>query len=78
MAISITNENSGNLERIGDTKLQSMTGNSIYALQDIPGKGKGLIIIEKISKNTRILSEETIITVSESVGSERLRISICK
>jgi hypothetical protein len=77
-AISIANENSGNLEGAGDAKLQSTTGNSMYALQDVPGKGKGLVAIEKISKGTRILSKEAVVTVSESVGSERLRTSICK
>jgi hypothetical protein len=38
-AISIANENSGNLEGAGDVKMQSTTGNSMYALQDVPGKG---------------------------------------
>jgi hypothetical protein len=45
-AISMANENSGNLERAGDVKMQSTTGNSMYALQDVPGKGKGLVAIE--------------------------------
>jgi hypothetical protein len=45
-AISIANENSGNLEGAGDVKMQSTTGNSMYALQDVPGKGKGLVAIE--------------------------------
>jgi SET domain-containing protein len=58
--------------------MQSTTGNSIYALQDVPGKGKGLVAREKISKGTRILSKEAVVTVSESVGSKRLRTSICK
>jgi SET domain-containing protein len=66
------------LEGAGDAKLQSTTGNSMYALQDMPGKGKGLVAIEKISKSTRILSEGAVVTVSKSVGSERLRTSICK
>ncbi|MCJ1386334.1 hypothetical protein MMC17_009460 [Xylographa soralifera] len=77
-AISIANENSGNLEGVGDAKLQSTTGNSIYALQDMPGKGKGLVAIKKISKATRILFEKAVVTVSKSVGSERLQTSICK
>lgn len=77
-AISIANENSENLEGAGDAKLQSTTGNSMYALQDVPGKGKGLLAIEKISKGTRILYEEAVVTVSELVGSEWLRTSICK
>lgn len=34
----------------------------MYALQDMPGKGKGLVAIKKISKGTRILSERPIIT----------------
>jgi hypothetical protein len=74
VAISIANENSGNLEGAGDIKMQSMIGNSMYALQDVLGKGKGLVAIEKISKGTRILSKEPIITVpcNEPV-SERLR-----
>jgi hypothetical protein len=61
-AISVANENSGNLERAGDVTMQSTTGNSIYALQDVPGKGEGLVAMEKISMGTRILSEEPIIT----------------
>jgi hypothetical protein len=50
----------------------------MYTLQDMPGKGKGLVAIEKITKGTRILSKEAVVTVSKSVGSERLRTSICK
>jgi hypothetical protein len=57
--------------------MQSTAGNSMYALQNVPGKGKGLVAIENISKTTRILSEEAVITVSESVSGERLRTSIC-
>lgn len=45
----------------------------------MPGKGKGLVAIEKISKGTRILSEEPIITVPRNEpDSEQLRISICQ
>jgi hypothetical protein len=66
------------LKEAGDAKLQSTTGNSMYVLQDVPGKGKGLVAIEKISKSTRILFKKAVVTVSESVGSERLRTSICK
>ena len=59
--------------------MQSTTGNSMYALQDVPGKGKGLVAIEKIPKGTRILSEEPIITIPRNEPvSERLRTSICK
>lgn len=59
--------------------MQSTTGNPIYALRDVPEKEKGLIAIEKISKGTRILSEEPIITVPRNEpDSEQLRISICE
>ncbi|KAH6637398.1 hypothetical protein C7974DRAFT_140533 [Boeremia exigua] len=64
--------------RAGDVTAQSTTFDSIYAFQDVPGRGKGLVVKEKISKGTRILSEEAVVTLSESAGSERLRISICK
>jgi SET domain len=50
----------------------------MYALQDVPGRGKGLVATGKISKGTRILSEEAVVTVSEPVSSERLRTSICQ
>ena len=76
--ITITNENSGSLEGAGDVKIQSTIVDSIYALQDVPGRGKGLVAMEKISKGTRILSEEAVVTVSESVGGKRLRTSICQ
>jgi SET domain len=59
--------------------MQSMTGNSMYAFRDVPGKGKGLVAIEKISKGTRILSEEPTLTVPrDEPDSERLRTSICQ
>ncbi|KAI0551613.1 heterokaryon incompatibility protein-domain-containing protein [Xylaria curta] len=52
-------------------------GAGIYVLQDVPGKGKGLVATEKISKGTRILSEEPIITIAHNeINSERLQISI--
>jgi hypothetical protein len=30
---------------------------SMYTLQDVPGKGKGLVAVRKITKGTRFLSE---------------------
>jgi SET domain-containing protein len=63
----------------GDVTMQSTTGNSMYALQDVPGKGKGLVALEKIFKGTRILSEEPIITIPCNIPvSKRLRTSICQ
>jgi hypothetical protein len=76
-AIAVANEKSGNLEGAGDVKMQGTTGNPLYALRDVPGKGKGLVAIEKISKGTRILSEKPIITIpGNEISSERLQISI--
>ncbi|PMD28000.1 hypothetical protein NA56DRAFT_560672 [Hyaloscypha hepaticicola] len=49
-----------------------------YALQDVPGKGKGLVAMRKISKGTRILSEEAVITIEEQVRGNRLQASICQ
>jgi hypothetical protein len=37
----------------------------MYALRDVPGKGKGLVAIETITKGTRILSEQPVITIPE-------------
>lgn len=37
----------------------------MYALRDVPGKGKGLVAIENIPKGTRILSEQPVITTPE-------------
>ncbi|KAH7069550.1 hypothetical protein BKA63DRAFT_493796 [Paraphoma chrysanthemicola] len=42
--------------------MQRMNGSSLYALQDIPEKGKGLVAAENIPKGTRILSEQPVIT----------------
>lgn len=36
---------------------------SVFALQDVPGKGKGLVATETIPKGTRILSERPLIRV---------------
>jgi hypothetical protein len=37
----------------------------MYAIRDVPGKGKGIVTIENIPKGTRILSEQPVITVPE-------------
>ena len=63
--------------------MQITTGNPMYTLQDVLGKGKGLIAIQKISKGTRILSEEPIVTVpcnetAKEQAMEQLQISICQ
>lgn len=42
----------------------------MYALQEVPGKGRGLVATRKISKGTRILSEEPIIRVPEVLDSQ--------
>jgi hypothetical protein len=37
----------------------------MYALEDVPGKGKGFVAIENIPRGTRILSEPPVITTPE-------------
>lgn len=59
-------------------RLDRTTLNSMYVLQDVPGRGKALVATEKISKGTRILSEEAIVTISEQASIERLQTSICQ
>ncbi|KAI1357914.1 hypothetical protein F5Y08DRAFT_333530 [Xylaria arbuscula] len=44
--------------------MQSTMEKSVYALQDIPNKGKGLVATQKIPKGMRILSEEPVISAS--------------
>ncbi|KAF2491422.1 SET domain-containing protein [Lophium mytilinum] len=49
----------------------------MYAVEDVPGKGKGLIATEDIPKGTRITSEKPIFTSGEHVGTmEQLEIRI--
>lgn len=43
--------------------MASLTGDPMYTLQEIPGKGKGLVATRRIAKGTRILSEEPLIRV---------------
>jgi hypothetical protein len=58
-------------------KMSSSTGDLLYAFQEVPGKGKGLVATQNIPKGTRILSEEPIIRVPEAVlDSQTLRASI--
>jgi hypothetical protein len=44
----------------------------MYTLQDVPGKGKGLVANESIPKGTRILSERPVITIPERQRSDEL------
>jgi SET domain-containing protein len=39
----------------------------MYALQEVPGKGKGLVATRKIPRGTRILSEEPIVRVPQAL-----------
>ena len=51
----------------------------MYALQDVPGKGKGLVAIEKISKGTRILFLEPVVTVlCNEQANEQIQTFICQ
>lgn len=57
--------------------MSNSASNQIFTIQDVPGKGKGLVAIEKIPKGTRILSEEPIIVIpGNSLNIEQLQISI--
>lgn len=53
---------------------------AMYEIQDVPGKGKGLVATRAIPKGTRILSEKPIITVPEhtTMSSEQLATLISK
>jgi hypothetical protein len=65
--ISIINENSENLKGVRHVKIQSTIDNSIYTFQDVLKKGKGLVVIEKISKGMRILFKEPIIIIPYNI-----------
>ena len=57
----------------------STTSSPLYALQDVPGKGKGRVAIQDNAKGTRILSKEAIITIPENAEeNEQLQTSICR
>jgi hypothetical protein len=47
-------------------KMSSSASDLMYALQEVPGKSKGLVATRKIPMGTRILSEEPIIRVPEA------------
>lgn len=49
-----------------------MEDSAMYALQDIPGKGKGLVATKNIPKGTRILSERPVVTIPEGQQSDKL------
>jgi hypothetical protein len=63
IAISITNKNSKNLEGVRNIRIQDITSNPLYALQDILRKRKGLVVIKKISKSMQILFKKLIIII---------------
>ncbi|KAL2070227.1 hypothetical protein VTL71DRAFT_13253 [Oculimacula yallundae] len=46
--------------------MSSSTKDRNYVLQDVPGKGQGLIATKQISKGTRILSEKPMIVLPEN------------
>ncbi|OAL51541.1 SET domain-containing protein [Pyrenochaeta sp. DS3sAY3a] len=45
------------------------TSTPMYTIEDVPGKGKGLVAAKDIPKGTRILTEEPIIRVEPPIGS---------
>ncbi|KAG6304757.1 hypothetical protein E4U45_001154 [Claviceps purpurea] len=44
--------------------MQNQANRTLYALQDVPGKGKGLVATKDIPKGTRITSEQALFTIS--------------
>lgn len=59
--------------------MSSAVTDLMYALRDVPGKGKGLVATRMIPMGTRILSEEPVIRVPEAASdTQALRASICK
>ncbi|KAH8589593.1 hypothetical protein B0O99DRAFT_581321 [Bisporella sp. PMI_857] len=57
--------------------MSSSASGQIYTIQDVLGKGKGLVAIKKISKGTRILSEKPIVVITgNKMNIEQLQISI--
>ncbi|CCE29282.1 uncharacterized protein CPUR_02975 [Claviceps purpurea 20.1] len=57
--------------------MENPANNSLYALQEVAGKGKGLIAIKTIPKGTQILSEPPLIKLPVAVALEHQRSSIC-
>ncbi|KAH8714618.1 hypothetical protein BGZ61DRAFT_505397 [Ilyonectria robusta] len=59
--------------------MASLTGDPMYSLQEIPGKGKGLVATRRIAKGTRILSEEPLIRVPGApLNRQTLQALICE
>ncbi|KAG5919997.1 hypothetical protein E4U61_000335 [Claviceps capensis] len=58
--------------------MESTADNCLYILQEVPGKGKGLIAIKAIPKGTQILSELPLIKLPVVVGLQHRRSSICQ
>jgi hypothetical protein len=52
--------------------MSSAANDLMYALQQIPGKGKGLVATRTIPMGTRILSEEPVIRVRHAALTFRL------
>ena len=59
------------------SKMQSAIRDSLYTIQEIPGKGHGLVAATTIIKGTRILSESPLFRVPRG-GNSRTRDSISK
>ncbi|KAG6299772.1 hypothetical protein E4U45_004313 [Claviceps purpurea] len=60
------------------TTMNSPASDSMYALQDVPGKGKGLVATQHIPKGTRILSEQPLITIPRHMELQEQRRLICQ
>ncbi|KAG6026464.1 hypothetical protein E4U19_002589 [Claviceps sp. Clav32 group G5] len=60
--------------------MENPANRTLYALQDVPGKGKGLVATKDILKGTRITSEQALFTISgyKTLGLEDLERLICQ
>ncbi|KAG6292098.1 hypothetical protein E4U09_003556 [Claviceps aff. purpurea] len=56
-------------ESQGTSAIISAAETSMYALQDVPGKGKGLVATRHIPRGTRILAEKALISVPKGMYS---------
>ncbi|KAG6236016.1 hypothetical protein E4U25_004187 [Claviceps purpurea] len=60
--------------------MHSTVDKSLYVLQDIPGKGKGLVATRNIPKGTRIISEPALFTIPdyENLSLEEKKRLVCQ
>ncbi|KAG6030570.1 hypothetical protein E4U19_000409 [Claviceps sp. Clav32 group G5] len=58
--------------------MDSPASDSMYAMQDVPGKGRGLVATRNIPQGTRIISEQALFTVRNVVNVEERQRLVCQ